>query len=339
MKSFKFLALSIMISSVLAFAAACGNGDDSGSTPEQQNTEQAEENGNTEGEGEGSDDLAQLEGEVGIDGSSTVGPIMEAVSEEFGAAAPNVKAPIGISGTGGGFKRFVVGETDMSNASREIKDEEAQQAEENGIEYTELEVAFDGISVVVNQENDWIEQLTIDELKTMWIEDGTATKWSDVNPEWPEEEISFYSPGTDSGTYDYFNEVVLEDEPVAKAATLSEDDNVLVKGVQGDKNAIGFFGYSYYLENKDSLKVVPIVNEAGEAVEPTAESIESGDYNPLSRPLYVYVNNASVKDKEQVYQYLKFMLENAGDLAEEVGYVRLPEDKYNEGMETIEGLR
>ncbi|MGX1192885.1 PstS family phosphate ABC transporter substrate-binding protein [Metabacillus sp. SLBN-84] len=324
MKSFKFLAMTIMISSLLAFAAACGNG------------ESTEGNGS---EDKTSEEAAQLEGEVGIDGSSTVAPIGEAVSEEFAMEHQGVKAPIGVSGTGGGFEKFVAGETDISQASRPIKDEEAQAAKDAGIEYTELQVAFDGLSVVVNKENDFIKELTVEDLKKIWVEDGKEKKWSDINPDWPNEPIKLFSPGTDSGTYDYFNEVILEDEAVAKQATLSEDDNVLVKGVQGDKTAMGFFGYAYYLENKDTLKVVPIVNEEGKAVEPTNESVESGEYNPLSRPLYIYVNNASMKEKPQVAEYVKFYLENAGALAEEVGYVSLPEEKYTEQLETIEGLK
>lgn len=327
MKSFKFLAMTIMLSSLLAFAAACGNG------------EETEGKTGTSGETSEQDEAAQLEGEVGIDGSSTVAPIGEAVSEEFAMDNKDVKAPIGVSGTGGGFEKFVSGETDISQASRPIKDEEAQAAKDAGIEYTELQVAFDGLSVVVNKENDFIKELTVEDLKKIWVEDGKEKKWSDINPEWPDETIKLFSPGTDSGTYDYFNEVILEDEAVAKQATLSEDDNVLVKGVQSDKTAMGYFGYAYYLENKDTLKVVPIVNEAGKAVEPTNETVESGDYNPLSRPLFIYVNNASMKEKPQVAEYVKFYMENAGALAEEVGYVSLPEEKYKEQLETIEGLK
>lgn len=334
MKSFKFLSLSIMISSLLVFAAACGNSEDTTSgesgTETTENSEQKEENG---------EEAVELEGEIGIDGSSTVAPIGEAVSEEFSVDHPKVQAPIGISGTGGGFEKFTAGETDISEASRPIKDEEKTAAADKGIEFTEFQVAYDGLSVVVNKENDFIDQLTVEDLKKLWIEDGATKKWSDINSEWPAEEIKYYSPGADSGTYDYFNEVILEDEAIVKAATLSEDDNTLVKGVTGDKNAIGYFGYAYYLENKDNLKVVPIVNEAGEAVEPTNETVESGDYNPLSRPLFIYVNNASIKDKEHVSEYVKFYLENAGALAEEVGYVSLPEDVYTTQLETLEGLK
>lgn len=332
MKSFKFLAMSIMLSALVAFAAACGNAEDDTTTDTgTENTETTEE--------AGEEATAELEGEVGIDGSSTVFPIGEAVSEEFNAEHPNVQAPVGMSGTGGGFEKFLAGETDISQASRPIKDEEKATAEENGIELTEFKVAFDGLSVVVNKENDFVDQLSVDQLKQLWIEDGKAKKWSDINPEWPAEEVVFFSPGADSGTYDYFDEIILDEEPIVKTATLSEDDNVLVQGVTSSKNAIGYFGYAYYLENKDNLKIVPIVNEAGEAVAPTNETVESGDYNPLSRPLYIYANNASLKDKEQVYEYVKFYLENAATFAEEVGYVSLPEADYTSQLETLEGLK
>lgn len=327
MKSFKFLALSIILSSLLAFTAACGNGESANGNENQNENAGSEEQ------------AAELEGAVGIDGSSTVAPIGEAVSEEFSTEHAKVQAPIGVSGTGGGFEKFTIGETDISQASRPIKDEEKAAAAENGIEFTEFKVAFDGLSVVVNKENDFIDKLSVEDLKKLWVEDGTVKKWSDINPEWPNEEVKFFSPGTDSGTYDYFNEVVLEDAQIVKSAQLSEDDNTLVKGVTGDKNSIGYFGYAYYLENQNNLKVVPVVNEAGEAVEPNNETIESGEYNPLSRPLFVYVNNASIKDKEQVYEYVKFYLENAGTLAEEVGYVSLPEEDYTTQLETLEGLK
>jgi phosphate transport system substrate-binding protein len=333
MKSFKFLAMSIMLSALVAFAAACGNAEDDTTTDT--GTEETTET--TEKAGE--EAAAELEGEVGIDGSSTVFPIGEAVSEEFSAEHTKVQAPVGMSGTGGGFEKFLAGETDISQASRPIKDEEKAAAEEAGIEFTEFRVAFDGLSVVVNKDNDFVDQLSVDQLKQLWIEDGKTKKWSDINPEWPAEEVVFFSPGADSGTYDYFDEVILDEEPIVKAATLSEDDNVLVQGVTSSKNAIGYFGYAYYLENKDNLKIVPIVNKDGKAVAPTNETVESGDYNPLSRPLFIYANNASIKDKEQVYEYVKFYLENAGTYAEEVGYVSLPEADYTSQLETLEGLK
>ncbi|MDF2945693.1 MAG: PstS family phosphate transporter substrate-binding protein [Bacillales bacterium] len=307
MKKIKVLSFLLIITSLLVFTAACGD--------------KKEENKGSE---------EKLSGEVISDGSSTVFPIMEAVSEEYALVQPDVQAPVGSSGTGGGFKKFVKGETDISNASREIKEEEATLAKEGGVEYLELELAYDGLTVAVSKENDWAKDITIDELKKLWIEDGTVKKWSDIRPEWPKEEVKFYSPGTDSGTYDYFNEIVLEDQQMNKKTTLSEDDNVLVSGVAGDKYSIGFFGYAYYAENKDKLTSLKI-----NGVEPTNETIESGKYTPLSRPLFIYVNKASLKDKPQVRDYVKFTLENAGELAEEVGYVKLPDEKYTEQLELI----
>ncbi|MDE3839608.1 phosphate-binding protein [Bacillus methanolicus] len=325
MKSFKFLALSAMISGVLAFTAACGNADQN----------QNNGNGGTKEEQAGEENK-QLQGEIKIDGSSTVYPIMEAVVEEYQMEQPGVKVSVGSSGTGGGFEAFIAGETQLSNASRPIKDEEKAHLEEKGIDYTEFKLAYDGLSVVVNKDNDWVDHLTLDELKKMWT--GQATKWSDVRQGWPDEEIKFYSPGTDSGTYDYFDEVVLGGAPIVKGATLSEDDNVLVQGVTGDKNAIGYFGYAYYVENKDKLKVVPIDGGNG-PVEPTNETIESGEYSPLSRPLFTYVKNSAVKEQPEVYDFVKFTLENAAQFSEDVGYVKLPDEEYKKGLETLEGLK
>ncbi|WP_342543479.1 PstS family phosphate ABC transporter substrate-binding protein [Paenisporosarcina sp. FSL H8-0542] len=311
MKNLKFVMMSTMIGSALLLGA-CGNGD-------------------KEGNGEATE---QLSGSVSGDGSSTVAPITEALVEEYRLVQPDVKVTAGVSGTGGGFEKFIAGETDFSNASRPIKEEESAKLEEAGIDFTELEVAYDGLSIVVNKENDWAKDLTVEDLKKLWVEDGTTKKWSDINPEWPDEEVVFYSPGTDSGTFDYFNEVILEDADIVKSATLSEDDNVLVQGVKGDKNAIGFFGYAYYLANKDSMNVVTI-----DGVEPTNETIETGEYQPLSRPLFVYVKNSSVKDNEAVYDFMKYTIENSGDMAEAVGYVRSPEETYKEDLKALEALK
>ncbi|OZT13483.1 phosphate-binding protein [Priestia aryabhattai] len=315
MKSFKFLAMSAVIGSTVALAA-CGGGQGSGAG----------------GSGE------QLKGNVAIDGSSTVYPIMEAVGEEYMATQPGVQVSVGLSGTGGGFEKFTKGETDLSNASRPIKDEEKKAAEEGGVDVQEFELAYDGLSVVVNKENDWVDHLTVEELEKMWVNDGKAKKWSDIREGWPDEEIKFYSPGHDSGTFDYFDEVILDGKEITESATLSEDDNVLVNGVTGDKNAIGYFGYAYYSENKDKLKVVPIDGGNG-PVEPTKETVMSGEYAPLSRPLYTYASVGALKDKEQVYDYVKFTLENAGELAEEVGYVSLKDEEYDEQLKTLEGLK
>jgi phosphate transport system substrate-binding protein len=328
MKSFKFLALSAMIGAVLAFTAACGN-ESAGNTNNSGTEASDTQNGNED---------AVLEGEVAIDGSSTVYPIMEAVAEEYMMEQPNVRVSVGFSGTGGGMKKFAAGETDFTNASRPMKEEEAEAAKANGIEFEEFQLAYDGLSVVVSKENDFIDHLTVEELKKMWVEDGTTKKWSDIRPEWPEEEIKFFAPGEDSGTYDYWNEVILDDEALVNSAVVSEDDNVLVQGVAGTKEAIGFFGYAYYIENTDKLKVVPI--DGGEGpVEPTNETIEDGSYAPLSRPLFTYINKESVTSKPEVYDYLRFLIENAGDLAEEVGYVRLPEADYKEAKSKLEGLK
>lgn len=307
-------ALTFM--SLTMLLAACGDSNE-GATNEQGNSEESQE----------------LTGDVAIDGSSTVFPVMEAVSEEYTAEQPGVRAPVGVSGTGGGFKRFVVGETDLSNASRPIKEEEAALAEENGIEYIELELAYDGLSVIVNPENDWVTDLTVEELKMMWT-DESVVNWSDIRAEWPEEKIEFFSPGTDSGTFDYWNEVILEDVDIRRDAQLSEDDNVLVTGVAGSKNAIGYFGYAYYIENQDSLKIVPIDNGEG-PIEPTEETINSGEYAPLSRPIYTYVNVESLQ-RPEVYDYVMFTNEVVGDLALEVGYINLPEEKYAENTAKIE---
>ncbi|MBM7713851.1 PstS family phosphate ABC transporter substrate-binding protein [Siminovitchia sp. FSL H7-0308] len=320
-------ALATLTLSFGLLLTACGNGDGSNSDNEKNSS------------GNNSKSAEELSGTVGIDGSSTVFPIMEAVSEEYAAEQPDVKAPVGVSGTGGGFNKFIAGETDISNASRPIKDEEAAKLKEAGIEYTEFKIAYDGLSVVVNKDNDFVDKLTVDELKKMWLESGKVKTWADVREGWPEEPISFFSPGTDSGTYDYWNEVILEEEQMRKDATLSEDDNVLVQGVMGDKGAIAFFGYAYYIENKDDLKIVPIVNSKGEAITPDNDTIMNGEYEPLSRPLFFYVNNKSIAEKEHVYDYVKFALENASSLSEDVGYISLQEKEYEDGLAKLEELK
>ncbi|MCM3279000.1 MULTISPECIES: PstS family phosphate ABC transporter substrate-binding protein [Exiguobacterium] len=302
-------ALLASITSVALVGAACGNNEEGGAA-------------------EGGDALS---GKVVMDGSSTVFPIMEAVAEEFSAEQPEVEVTVGVSGTGGGFKRFVTGETDFSNASREIKEEEAAEAEKNGVEFTQLSVALDGLSLVVNPANDWAQDITIEELNKMWTDTSIKT-WKDVRSDWPDEEISFFAPGKDSGTFDFFNEAVLDDTDIREDAQLSEDDNVLVTGVSGTEGAIGFFGYAYYIENKDTLRAMAV-----EGVEPTPETINDLSY-PLSREIYTYVNNASLKDKEQVAEFARFMNENAGALSEEVGYVGMEQARYDENMKMIDEI-
>lgn len=271
-----------------------------------------------------------LKGVLRADGSSTVYPIAEAVSEEFSEAAPNVNVTVGRSGTGGGFKRFSAGEVDISNASRPIKKGEAEMAAAKGIEFVELPVAYDGLTVVVNKGNTWVKQLTIDQIKKIFTASGAAKTWKDVDPSWPAETIKIYSPGTDSGTFDYFKEVIAgKDGKIRSDMSVSEDDNVLVKGVEGDKNAIGFFGYAYYKANKDRLNDVLVVNpKTGAAVEPTPTTIEDGSYAPFSRPLFIYVNKASLA-KPHVKAYAQFFLDHAPELVAEVGYVQLPKALYD----------
>ena len=320
MKKWKYLTMTAVLGSALILGA-CGDDED-------------KESSTAKGAETQEESTAQLSGDVLGDGSSTVSPVMEAIVEEYAGVQKDVRVSVGVSGTGGGFEKFVNGETDFSNASRPIKDSEAQSLKEAGIDYTELEIAYDGLSVVIHPENTWAKDLTVDQLKQLWVEDGSTKKWSDIDPSWPDEEVVFYSPGADSGTYDYFDEVILDGEDLVKTATLSEDDNVLVQGVVADKNAIAFFGYAYYVANEDKLQVVSI-----DGVTPTNETIESGEYSPLSRPLYVYAKNEAIKNNDAVYDFMKFTLENAGDMAELTGYVRSPQAKYDEGLATLEALR
>ncbi|SOC36254.1 PstS family phosphate ABC transporter substrate-binding protein [Ureibacillus acetophenoni] len=327
MKKWKYLTMTAVVGSAL-FLAACGSNEETGDKETETNT------ATNTGSETTNEEAALLTGSVSGDGSSTVAPITEALVEIYFDEQPEVKVSAGVSGTGGGFEKFIAGETDFSNASRPIKDEEKAALEEAGIDYTEFKIANDGLTVVVNPENTWATDLTVEQLKEIWIEDGTDKKWSDIDPSWPAEEIVYYSPGTDSGTYDYFDEVILDGEDLESSAQLSEDDNVLVQGVAGDKNAIGFFGYAYYLENTDKLTAVKV-----NGVEPNNETIETNEYSPLSRPLFVYVNNAKVKENEAFYNFMEFTLNNAGDMAEEVGYVRLPDEMYQEGLKTLEGLK
>ncbi|CEA04907.1 Phosphate-binding protein PstS precursor [Metalysinibacillus saudimassiliensis] len=322
MKKWKYLTMTAVLGSALMLGA-CGGGN------------AASEGGNTTDKGtEQTDTEKQLQGSVAGDGSSTVAPIVEAVVEEYAGVQPKVEVSVGISGTGGGFEKFIAGETDFSNASRNMKDEEKQQLAQAGVDFTELQLAYDGISVVVSPENDWAKDLTVAQLEQLWVEDGKTKKWSDIDPSWPDEEIVFFAPGTDSGTHDYFDEVILKGEDFVKTATLSADPNMLVQGVSGEKNALGFFGYAYYLENKDKLGIVTI-----DGIEPTADTIESQEYSPLSRPLFTYVKNEAMKDNEAAYDFMHFLLENAGEMANTVGYVSLPEEKYKEELAKLEALK
>ncbi len=274
------------------------------------------------GGGEGGENSSGLSGEVIIDGSSTVAPVTEAVAEEFRNVESGVNVSVGISGTGGGFKKFTVGELDISDASREMKPEEKALAEKNNIEFTEIQVGKDGITMVVNKENTWATDLTTEELKKIWAEGSTIKTWKDVRPEWPDTPIKLYAPDEDSGTYDYFIEAILENGKIRKDYTPSSDDNVLVQGVEGDKGSLGFFGFAYYEENADKLTALKI-----NGIEPTPETVQNGTYKPLSRPIFIFVNNKSYAEKPQVKAFVQFYLDNVSDLAREVGYI--PLDDYS----------
>lgn len=276
-----------------------------------------------------------LSGAVEVDGSSTVFPIAEAVAEEFQIANPDVRVSVGFSGSGGGFKRFCAGETDISNASRPIKEGEVETCEAAGIEFTELSVAWDGLSVMVNPENDFAQCLTVDELRRIWGPDSDVTTWRDVRSEWPDEEIRLYGPGTDSGTFDYFTETINGESGASRPDfQASEDDNVLVQGIAGDRYALGYFGYAYYAENADKLKLLE-VDGGGGCVAPSDETIENGTYSPLARPLFVYVRHSAL-ERPEVRAYADFMLENAPELVPSTGYHALSAAQYADGMARID---
>jgi phosphate transport system substrate-binding protein len=305
----------ILIALMTTFLVACG--------------EPAIDNIVTSVDGQGS-----LSGKVQLDGSSTVFPISEAVAEDFGTVAPKVRVTVGVSGTGGGFKKFVNQEIDISDASRPIKASEAAKAVAAGIEFIELPVAYDGISLVVSLENDWVDYLTVAELNQIWQPDSTVTTWKDVRLEWPAETIRLYGPGTDSGTFDYFTGVVNGKEQASRGDfTASEDDNVLVQGISGDKYSLGYFGFAYYIENIDKLRAVPILGENG-IVAPTVVTINNGTYAPLSRPIFIYVNKSAL-DRREVAEFVEYYLENAGKLAGEVGYIALPASVYRAAKDRV----
>ena len=280
---------------------------------------------------------AQLTGTIEIDGSSTVAPVTEAVAEEFRSTAPKVLVNVGISGSGGGFKRFTAGETDISDASRPMKEKEAATAAENGIEYYEFLVSLDGLSVMVNPKNDFVDCMTVEQLNMLWKPESTVNSWSDLDASWPDKRINLYGPGTDSGTFDYFTEEVNGEAKLSRADyTASEDDNVLVQGISGDRNSLGYFGYAYYATNADKLKLLEIDNGSG-CVSPTIETIASGAYSPLSRPLFIYVNKERAQQRAELRSFVEFYMENGAQLAEEVGYVPLPQASYQENLAILSG--
>ena len=281
------------------------------------------------GETADSSKTQKLTGAVNIDGSSTVYPITEAIAEEFKVVQPNIKVTAGTSGTGGGFKKFGRGETDINDASRPIKKAEDSLAKANNVSYIDLMIAYDGLAVVVNPKNEWCKDITVAELKKMWepAAQGKIKKWNQIRASWPNEEIHLFGAGVESGTYDYFTEAIVGKSHSSRGDyTASEDDNVLVQGISSDKFALGFFGLAYFEENKDKLKLVGVDDEKDEngkgPMTPSIESVKNKTYAPLARPLFVYVNSAAGKRKE-VQEFVKFYLENTGTLSKQVGYIPL----------------
>lgn len=279
---------------------------------------------------------------VVVDGSSTVFPISEAVAEEFHRANSGVGVTVGVSGTGGGFKKFIAGEVDIVNASRPIKASELELAQKNGISFIELPIAYDALSVVVNKKNTWLNSITVSELKKIWSPDsqGTVMKWSDVRPGFPDKPIQLFGPGTDSGTFDYFTEVINGKEDASRGDyTSSEDDNVIVTGVAGNEGALGYFGFAFYEANKDKLKIIPIDDEKAEngagPQMPSAENVIKALYSPLSRPLFIYVRASSL-ERPEVARFISFYLANVKALSSEVGYIPLPDSLYTQVQKRVE---
>ena len=271
---------------------------------------------------------------IRVDGSSTVFPITEAVAEEFQGANPNVRVTVGVSGTGGGFQKFCAGETDISNASRPIKPTEIEACGKAGIEFIELPVAYDGLAVIVNPKNTWATAMTVDELKRLWAPDaqGTIMRWNQVRSSWPDREIRLFGPGVDSGTYDYFTEAIVGQEGASRGDfTSSEDDNVLVQGIANDELALGFMGIAYYEQNRQRLKLTPIDDGKAEngdgPISASAETVRNGTYQPLSRPLFIYVSLRSV-ERPEVQQFVDSYFTGGVDLVTEVGYVPLTDTIY-----------
>lgn len=273
---------------------------------------------------------------IKVDGSSTVYPITEAAAEDFQAKNRNTQVTVGVSGTGGGFKKFCAGETDISNASRPIKDSERQKCAAAGVKFIELPVAFDALTVVTNKQNTAVNSMTVAELKKLWepAAQGKITKWNQVNSKFPNAPVKLYGPGADSGTFDYFTEAVVGESKKSRTDyTPSEDDNVLVQGVTRDRNALGYFGYAYYEANKDKLKAIAIDSGKG-PVMPSKATVENGKYSPLSRPIFIYVNSKSAQ-RPEVKQFVEYYLNNAPRLVSEVKYVPLPVATYKDVMDNF----
>ena len=278
---------------------------------------------------------APLTGAVEVDGSSTVAPVSEAVAEEFKKQFPKTNVLVGVSGSGGGFKRFVIGETDISNASRDIKPSEAEKAKANGIDFAELRIGMDGLSVMVNTKNTFVDCLTTAELKKIWEPGSLINNWNEIRSSFPDQKLRLYGPGTDSGTFEFFTHEINGQSGASRDDyTMSEDDNVVVQGISGDQNSLGYFGYAYYEANKDKLKVIGIDSGEG-CIVPSAETIDDASYKPLTRPLYIYVNKSSYTNKKVVKEFVDFYMQEAGALTAEVGYVPLKDEEYKANLDKV----
>ncbi|HYI44263.1 MAG TPA: PstS family phosphate ABC transporter substrate-binding protein [Actinomycetota bacterium] len=278
-----------------------------------------------------------LAGEIAIDGSSTVFPIAQAVSEDFQIENPDVKVSVGFAGTGGGFEAFCAGDTDISTASRAIEEEEVDCLAKAGIEYTEFQVGVDGLSIVTHPDTDWVDCITFDQVTSIYQPKSKVTNWNDVDPSWPDEPIKIFGPDPDSGTYDYFAEEVVDpdaEEPATRDdMTQSADDNVLVQGVGGEQGSIGYFGFAYFEENAQQLKALEVDNGDSGCVEPSTDTVKSNDY-PLSRPLFIYVANASA-DRPEVAALMDFWVNNAAEYAAAVGYIEVPAEADTANQEAL----
>jgi phosphate transport system substrate-binding protein len=304
-------ALSTLLGCIAAFAligAGCGGGDDGGSGA----------------------------GTITIDGSSTVGPFATRASEDFRADNPDVRITVGVSGTGGGFERFCAGETDVSDASRPIDEDEVALCEESGVEYVELRVATDALTNIVNSENDWATCLTVEQLSAIWKPGSKLSNWNQVDPSFPDSPLKLYGPGTDSGTFDYFTDVINGEEGASRTDfSASEDDNVIVQGVSGDEGGLGYLGFSYYEENQDKLKALEVDGGQG-CVAPSVEAAQNETYTPLSRPLFMYASKSALTDSESLADFLRFTLENEQSIAEASRVVPLSQQQIDEQVQKLE---
>ena len=321
-------AVAATLALLTLLVAGCGRERPSDAAP---TTTQSEE------EAIGGFEEEALSGRIQADGSSTVAPLVTLAAERFRKQEPRVKISVGVSGTGGGFERFCAGETDLSDASRAIEDEEKAACEKKHIQFRELQVANDGLTVVVNPDNDWVDCLTVDQLKKIWEPGSEVKSWKDVDDSFPDQKLHLFGPGTDSGTFDYFTDAIVGEEGASRSDySATEDDNVIVNGVSGDEGALGYLGLSYVEQNKGRLKAVPVDGGDG-CVAPSLETVQDGSYKPLSRPLFVYVQADALETRLEVTEFLKFLIENQRSLARAALFVPLTDEQADKSLTTVEG--